>query len=542
MNIKKVNTFILLTALYYFSACSSYDDNLFQQALRNGADANEGFRRCSSFLDGWLAEADSATGLIPRNLTDSRDFWNAKDAAADNYPYMVLTAAILRDDLFRSTMLDMLNTETKLTSRIGRLPDTYSFSKQGFLIEKVDTNEIIFGSAEYMKDGLIPLTEWLGESPWSERMIGILDDLEKVMNGPLLQAPRETREKNAVYIASLEVSGDLLQILSRMYWMTGNKRYLERAIQLGDYYFSEENLPTRNDKGLRLRDHGCEIIGGLSEIYLTLHYIDKEKKKQWYPFIHEMLDEVLAKARNEDGLFYNSINPVSGEIVDKGIADTWGYILDAIYTVYLVDGTEEYREAAIKALQSICKYKNYAWEGSSSDGYADAIESAINLYFRLPQPEVEPWLDSEIRVMWGKQQPSGVIEGWHGDGNFARTTLMYCLWKTAGITISDWSEDVKYGATLSGDELYLAFDAANDWSGKVKFGAPMHHTNLRLPIDYPRINQFQEWCPVDADATYKITNVKKRKSKTIKGAELINGYDLALSSNEPIYIHITRIK
>ena len=218
--------------------------------------------------------------------------------------------------------------------------------------------------------------------------------------------------------------------------------------------------------------------------------------------MHEMLDEVLAKARNEDGLFYNSINPVSGEIVDKGIADTWGYILDAIYSVYLTDGTEEYKDATVKALQSIGKYKNYAWEGSSSDGYADVIESAINLYFRLPQPDVEPWLDSEIRVMWGKQRPSGVIEGWHGDGNFARTTLMYCLWKTAGITISDWSEDVKYGSVINDGELYLALDATNDWSGKVKFGAPMHRTNLRLPIDYPRINQFQEWCPVDADAEY----------------------------------------
>ena len=26
--------------------------------------------------------------------------------------------------------------------------------------EKIDTGQIIFGTAEYMKDGLIPLTEW----------------------------------------------------------------------------------------------------------------------------------------------------------------------------------------------------------------------------------------------------------------------------------------------------------------------------------------------------------------------------------------------
>jgi len=49
-----------------------------------------------------------------------------------------------------------------LTSRIGRLPDTYSFTAKGFLKVPMDTSQVIFGSAEYMKDGLIPLTEWLG--------------------------------------------------------------------------------------------------------------------------------------------------------------------------------------------------------------------------------------------------------------------------------------------------------------------------------------------------------------------------------------------
>ena len=41
--------------------------------------------------------ADPVTGLIPRNINDkpSKDIWNAKDCAADNYPFMVLTAALL---------------------------------------------------------------------------------------------------------------------------------------------------------------------------------------------------------------------------------------------------------------------------------------------------------------------------------------------------------------------------------------------------------------------------------------------------------------
>ena len=72
------------------SACTSFNQELFDRALQNGQLAGTGFEKCERFVTGWLAEADSASGLIARNLTDSRDFWNAKDAAADNYPFMVI--------------------------------------------------------------------------------------------------------------------------------------------------------------------------------------------------------------------------------------------------------------------------------------------------------------------------------------------------------------------------------------------------------------------------------------------------------------------
>ncbi|HRI80469.1 MAG TPA: hypothetical protein PLR06_13130, partial [Cyclobacteriaceae bacterium] len=149
------------------------------EALANGRLANEGFVRCMRYVNGWLANADPASGLIPRNLKESNHFWNAWDAAADNYPFMVLTASILSPELFHGRMLKMLESERRLTARIGSLPDTYSFTKQNFRNAIPDTSEIIFGSAEYMKDGLIPLTEWLGKSPWSDRMLEILNDLEK---------------------------------------------------------------------------------------------------------------------------------------------------------------------------------------------------------------------------------------------------------------------------------------------------------------------------------------------------------------------------
>ncbi|MDR3261506.1 MAG: hypothetical protein LBT78_06690 [Tannerella sp.] len=485
-------------------------------------------------MKGWLAEADSASGLIPRNLSVDRDFWNARDAAADNYPFMVLTSSILHTDLFEGTMLDMLHSERKLTSRIAHLPASYSFSKQGYLDIRADTNEIIFGSGEYMKDGLLPLTEWLGKSPWSERMVEILDDLDQE-----LHVRPETIYERFDHIIALEVSGDLLQVLSRVYWMTGNKKYLEWAIEFGDFYLNDRNLPTRSSKGLRLRDHGCEIVGGLSELYATVHYVDKDKKNQWSPYIHEMLDCILSKGRNEDGMFYNSINPVSGEIIDSEPADTWGYIYDAFYTVYLIDHIESYKDAVLKALHSIFEYQQYNWEHLSADGYADAIESALNLYFFQPLPETEAWLDSEINVLWSFQQPSGIIEGWHGDGNFARTTLMYCLWKTNGVTLTNWNEEVIYGSVVSNGRLYLSLTSPTDWSGTLRFRQPMHRENLHLPINYPRINQFQEWFPIEKEKQYRITNTKTNKTVVVTGQELINGYTVSVSGDELLSLSVS---
>ena len=98
-------------------------------ALANGKLANEGFRRCTMYVHGWLGMADPITGLIPRNNREL--FWNAKDAAADNYPFMVLSCALTDRAMFEGRMRKMLDTEIKITSRIDRLPDTYLFRKKG---------------------------------------------------------------------------------------------------------------------------------------------------------------------------------------------------------------------------------------------------------------------------------------------------------------------------------------------------------------------------------------------------------------------------
>jgi hypothetical protein len=499
---------------------SDLADDAFEQAMENGRLANEGFIRCRNFVKGWLNHADPETGLIPRNLSRNKDIWNAQDSAADNYPFMVLTAAITDRPMFDGRMLDMLRTETKLTSRIGNLPDTYSFTKKNFQTAQPDLNRIIFGSSEYVKDGLLPLTEWLGPSPWCDRMIGILDDIWK-------HAPVDTKY-GKIPSTSQEVNGEMLQTLSRIYWMTGDKKYLEWAVRLGDYYLLDKHHPTRDETKLRLRDHGCEIVSGLCELYATVHFTLPDKKPAYLKPIHEMLDRILEVGRNDHGLFYNSVNPQTGEHAE-GIADTWGYNLNGYCTVYLIDKTESYRQAVLKALASINEnYRNYRWEGDSADGYADSIESAIDLYNREPVPSAGQWIDSEMKIMWKIQKPDGIVEGWHGDGNFARTTIMYCLWKTKGLTINPWREDVIFGAVQDGNVLKISILADKKWEGKILFDVPRHKTIMKMPLDWPRINQFPEWFTVEAEKSYTGRDLTSNSKEALTGKQLHEGITLHL--------------
>ncbi|HQO34431.1 MAG TPA: hypothetical protein PLG59_07210, partial [bacterium] len=197
------------------------------KAEQNGEQARKALLHCRQFVYAWLDHADPTTGLIPRNLSKDA-FWNARDSAADNYPFMVLTAALTDRPLFEGRMKDILRTEIRLTSRVGALPDDFLFTTQAFRTPEVDMKQVIFGASEYVKDGLLPLTEWLGPSPWFDRLISLLD-------GMLEHAAIET-EVGMLPANDHEVCGNLMQSLSRAYWWTKDDKYREWAFRVADYF------------------------------------------------------------------------------------------------------------------------------------------------------------------------------------------------------------------------------------------------------------------------------------------------------------------
>lgn len=506
----------------------------FVEAEHNSRLASESLYRCHRYVEGWLAQADPATGLIPENLRQGRDHWNGRNCAADNYPFMVLSCAFTDEALFRGRMREMLSTEAKLTMRVDRLGDVYQFSKHGFEFNDAELDRIVFDNAEYVKDGLIPLTEWLGPSPWSERMIGIIDDIWKnaAIDTPYGRIPT----------LNFEVNGDLLQANSRLYWFTGDRKYLDWAIRLGDYYLLGDHHPTRKLAELRLQDHGGEVVNGLTELYVAVSHVYPVKWRAYQQPLREIFDNILAKGRNADGMLYSAYHPQTGANSGKP-CDTWGYIYDGFYTMSLVDDVPAYRVAISHCLNNLLgKYEGVPWaDQSTMDATADSTESALNLINRLPVSSAATWCDRQIRLMWSVQRPDGVIEGWHGDGNFARTSIMYALWKTLGAHVSPWRADVRLGAARDGEGIGIFLTADEAWEGRVIFDRPRHREYLHLPLDYPRINQFPEWFTVDTSKRYSVTNVTTGEKTQHDGPELVKGVPVVLSPGQMLFWRIERI-
>lgn len=510
--------FRLIALLFLVSTVFPQED-IWEKTEKNAELNRQVFIHCRDFVRGWLGHADPTTGLIPRNLT--RDYyWNARDAAADNYPFMVLTSFFVDKDMYNGRMLEMLKTERRVTSRVGPLPDDFLFETQTWRTDDYKLSDIIFGASEYAKDGLMPLTEWLGHSPWQERMIELVD-------GILEHAAIET-PVGLLPAIDHEVGGEMMQVLSRMYWMTGEQKYLDFVYRYGDYFLLHAN-PIDKEK-LSLDDHGCEVIGGLSEVYLIASLKDQERHKKYKQPMYRMLDRILEIGRNENGLFHMVVNPKTGEVLRDELTDNWGYDYNAYLTVAEVDNYQPYVDAVRFALEHVKNETGYPWEGDIADGYADSIESGLNLLNRIPVQSGFEWVEHETWHLLAKQDDDGVVAGWHGDGNYARTAIMVALWKSQGCWVEPWRADVGIGAEVKDGELFLTLTSKWPWQGKIKFDRKRHNDYFNMPLDYPRLNQFPEWFTVEKEAGYQFI-VEQNQSATslgLSGEYLLEGLNVAL--------------
>ncbi len=281
-----------------------------------------------------------------------------------------------------------------------------------------------------------------------------------------------------------------------------------------------------------MRDHGNEIVLGLVLLYALEDYWDTERAGKYRPALGKMLDRILESA-NADGMLYDEIRCSDLKPERESLADNWGYVYSAVYTFYMVTGEVKYRDAVRRALKNTPKYLNYDWERGSQDGVADALESALYLLSRESVPEGWEYVEAEAKRLIGFQQPNGIIEYWYGDGNWARTLLIYAMYKTQGCRLEDWREGVKLGAHRVGEKLYVSIESPflgsgpeqGPWKGKLHFDYARHRRVMNFPRNFLRLNEWPEWYTVDENTLYRVTDAAG-KQRLVLGSLLKEGLEV----------------
>lgn len=484
-------------------------------------------RAADRTLQAWLRDADPRTGLMPDRLDGSARVATPHNFAADLYPYLILTARLTDPALYDGRMLEILRQEVRHTTAAASVPANLDLAT-GALGEPS-----LFGAGEYAKDGLLTVTELLGRTPWFYRMADMVADA-------MDRAPVESRW-GRLPASDGELNGDFLQVLVRLSTMTGDPRYLAWARRIGDAYV-EEVLPGNHgvpstkwdfaahtgEPLLRLRDHGNELIVGLTLLFALESDLQSERAGRYGAAVRAMLDRVLASA-NADGMLYNQVDARTLTPTDARLSDNWGYVYGAVYTFYQVTGETRYRDAVRRVLANLPKYRRHVWEPraaganlplGSFDGYADAIESALYLVNREPVPEALDWIESETMVMLGMQRADGHLEDWYGEGNFNRTLLLYALMKSQGVMPLDKAPDLRLGATREGDRLRLHVSGVD--TVRLQFDIARHRRVINLSRNYVRLNEFPEWFVVDPTWLYRVSGPGGPPRLRL-GAELMRG-------------------
>ena len=451
--------------------------------------------------------------------------WNYRDTAADCYPFYVWAAFFTDQEVFRTVMVEALQAEQRLCNHVDRLPVRYDMDRGEKIVTDFDT--MIFGASEYAKDGLVPIVEITGkDSPWCERMRGIVDDVFK--------HARYDTPRGKIPSANIEVNGELLQILPRLFCMTGEKKYLDWAHRLADHYL----LPGRFVPS-RLSDHGCEIIGGLGLLFAVDSKACPEKCRQYKPHMEYMFDEILRRGTNSDGVIIRSLQPTPGPHDNLTIGDGWGYDFVGLLDYDLALGSERYSEAIRRPLQNLLgpRYKQFNWDHGSRDNVADSVEGGLYLLGRFPTPEGFVWADREIATLLVDHSDANRLWGVHKlEANTVRTVLIHTMLHTRNTIARPWRQGLQLGAAPCGAGICVFMKSSQTYEGRLQFDVPRHRITMGLTRNWPRMNAVPEWFTVEPDQEheYTVEDVDAGSTRVCTGKSLNEGLPVRLDPGKPL--------
>ncbi|MFZ5917164.1 MAG: hypothetical protein ACOYZ7_09545 [Chloroflexota bacterium] len=522
----------------------AYGDHEHAAAL-NAVLSQEAFQRAYRALKAWENTRDPATGLLPWALAKDYREWDVNRIGANLYAHLLIASLYL--DPENMALWEHILIYERETC--GAMPCSIEFGTGEIIPADQDT--LIRGASEYTRDGLLAVSERFGQGLWFDRMI---EGAEAILNAAYVET-----QAGVIPANSTEVNGSQLQLLSRLYWITRDERYLEMAERIAetylfemipnngglpaDYWDFETGTPLPEDErfrpeaesesgvhAFRLSDHGGEIVSGLTELYFLERLLDRPQAGRYRQPLQNFLDTLLATGRTGEGLWVHSVDTVTHQPFDSHLSDTWGYNLSGFHTFDLAEGSDRYTDEITRTMRAVATQHSIHWEDERLDGYADTIESMLYLLPWFDIPEAHYWVDDEIEVMFLKQRADGFIEGWLLDGNFVRTTLLYGQYKSQGLTPDPWNESLRVGAAYdrTNDTLYIHLASPDRWQGRLRFDVPRHETIWGMPLEYPRVNGLPEWYVVESAATYSITNLDTGETFLYSGQELSEGLPVTL--------------
>jgi len=228
------------------------------------------------------------------------------------------------------------------------------------------------------------------------------------------------------------------------------------------------------------------------------------------------------------------------------LSDGWGYDYVGNLCYDMAMDKNVYRGRIEQTLGKLAKpmYKNYPWEGSSIDGFADSIEGAIYLLNRVPVEEGFAWVDTEMANNVARsKEPLDTAKLWGTmklESNGVRTVIMHALMHTRGLIARPWRRDLKLGAEQTGSGLRIVLKADMPWKGKLIFDVPRHRLYMGFEKDWPRMNTLPEWFTVEPEGLYSVVDIRADSIVRRRGKQLREGLKVEVKGDRDLLLLIER--
>jgi hypothetical protein len=487
--------------------------------------SQEALLRSLAVHKAWLGRRDPTTHLYAQS--EERPEWNYRNTAADFFGFH-LHAGLRLNPSAMDSLKQTLRAESALRTSGGLCQPVLARSGQNI---KVDQEELVFGSSEYIKDGLLSVYERYGNGLVGETIVSVVD--------AIIRESRHPSKSGVLPGRGTEVNGNMLQVCGRMSYALGREDYAEFAARIAEAMVRQA-LPANGgllpmeydysadkviDATVKLRDHGNEAVLGLAEVYAMAVARSAEPRWQarageWAEPLARLFETVLTHGVDGGGRLVVSmrVSP-PGPSTDK-ITDNWGYVLcgtllfteaarrhgklDALRLAKLEARVDQVARAVFARLPAT------AW-GGSMDSDADAVESAIYLAALRPalRGEALGWADRQIDMMFARQRSDGIVDDHYLDGNFIRTSLMYADARSGGWRVEPWREDVSVGFADDGrGRTALVVSCLEPYSGRLVPDQPRHRSIMKLPWNWPRLNSWPEWPPAEGMTVTEASGVQ----------------------------------